>query len=264
MAQNRKLQKFYERIYKKGEDSYFTKFESGKDKSENEQIVLKHLGNINGKFVIDVGCGTGSLSYKIAEAGAGKSVGIDYSPTAIETANNLHQHANLSFLNIDFKDLEVKADVIVSCGTFEHLDNPRDMMQKMSAMLSHQGTLILTCPHFYNIRGITWISLQKLLNVPMSLTDVHSISPTDMIKWSIQSGLTLVATESFDYDRANGMWMIHDMKKRLTNALRDAGLSQSGVDSFLSWAEDYIQYNQHSLNPNQFDGANCLYKFTKI
>jgi 2-polyprenyl-3-methyl-5-hydroxy-6-metoxy-1,4-benzoquinol methylase len=263
MKTNKKLKDFYEAIYQKGEISYFSKFENGKNRSENDDTVLKNIGDLNGKTVLDVGCGTGALISQIAQRGVSKAYGIDYSDAAIQSAKNNYQHQQLSFSVFDFDNWIDPVDVIVSCGTFEHMDDPGKMMKKMSNLLKPNGVLILTCPHFYNIRGIIWITLQKLLNVPMSLTDVHSISPADMKRWSETSALKLTHIEAYDYERSNGDWMIVDLKKRLTNALRDAQLPNEKVDDLLSWLEDFVIYIKNFNEKILLEGANCLYKFVK-
>ncbi|MEQ6123447.1 class I SAM-dependent methyltransferase [Pseudotenacibaculum sp. MALMAid0570] len=261
MKTNQDLKSFYEAIYQKGEQSYFSKFENGANKSENDDIVMKNLSDVKGKTVLDIGCGTGELIYRIAKQGVSEAYGIDYSESAIKTAKEKPVVNNCHFSTTDFNDWDQPVDLIISCGTFEHMDEPWTMMKKVSNLLQTGGELILTCPHFYNFRGIVWISLQKLLGVPMSLTDVHSISPADMMKWGKEAGLNLEVVESYDYERANGKWMIQDMKKRLTNALRDAELANDNVDSLLNWFEDLIIYNND--NRITMDGANCLYKFVK-
>jgi 2-polyprenyl-3-methyl-5-hydroxy-6-metoxy-1,4-benzoquinol methylase len=264
MKTNKSLKYFYESIYQKGEKTYFSKFESGVNKSDNDEVVLKNITEIEGKSVLDIGCGTGGLIHEIAKKGASHAYGIDYSKSAIKTAMGKYQLNNCTYSNMDFNNWKESIDIIISCGTFEHMDEPWEMMRKVSNLLKQEGELILTCPHFYNIRGLVWITLQKLLNVPMSLTDVHSISPADMAKWAKDAGLKIVAVESYDYERANGQWMLKDMKKRLTNALRDANLTIDKVDEMLAWLENLIEFSHNDPNGIKMEGANCLYKFVKV
>jgi 2-polyprenyl-3-methyl-5-hydroxy-6-metoxy-1,4-benzoquinol methylase len=263
MRKNKDLQAFYDDVYHKGETHYFSKFLEGNNRSETDEIVIKNLGNVSRKTILDVGCGTGALVRKISDLSPLWVKGIDYSETAIKQANASNFNELASFEVFDFDSWTKKVDVIISCGTFEHMDMPSEMMVKMASLLNPGGKLVLTCPHFYNIRGIIWITLQKLLNVPMSLTDVHSISPSDMALWSKNAGLVLSQFESFDYGRGNGKWLIEDMKKRLTNALGDAKLPNSNVDQLLSWIEDLIDYNEKTNAGLKFEGATCLYLFEK-
>jgi 2-polyprenyl-3-methyl-5-hydroxy-6-metoxy-1,4-benzoquinol methylase len=261
---NQNLKTFYEIVYAKGEETYFSKFSNGENKSETEDVVLKYLGSIEGKDIIDVGCGTGSLISKIAQFGPHKAWGLDYSDTAIEIAKQKYKAPNLEFSNEDFMNWILPVDIIISCGTFEHMDDPLSIMKKMANCLKPEGKIILTCPHFYNIRGIVWVALQKLLNVPMSLTDVHSISPADMFRWASLAGLKLSIIESFDYNRGNGEWMIRDMQDRLVKALRDAKLDTANVHSLIEWMKDLVIYSESNSQRIQLEGATCLYSFELI
>ena len=54
----------------------------------------------------------------------------------------------------------------------------------MKQHLKPQGQLVVTCPSFLNLRGHVWMTLQLLLDVPMSLTDLHFICPFDMERWA--------------------------------------------------------------------------------
>jgi 2-polyprenyl-3-methyl-5-hydroxy-6-metoxy-1,4-benzoquinol methylase len=263
MKKNKDLQAFYEAVYQKGETNYFSKFQEGNNKSETDEIVIKNLGDVSGKTILDFGCGTGALVRKISELGPLWIKGIDYSETAIKQAKETNSNELTSFEVFDFNTWTQKVDVIISCGTFEHMDAPSEIMVKMASLLNPGGKLILTCPHFYNIRGIIWITLQKLLDFPMSLTDVYSISPSDMAKWAKNAGIVLSQIESFDYERGNGKWLIEDMKKRLTNALRDANLPYNKVDEMLDWVKDLIYYNEEIKAGITLEGATCLYLFEK-
>lgn len=263
MKKNKDLQAFYEAIYRTGETKYFSKFQEGNNRSETDEVVLKNIGDVSGKTILDVGCGTGALVRKISELGPLWIKGIDYSETAIRDAVETNSNELAFFEVCDFNTWNEKVDVIISCGTFEHMDAPSEFMVKMASLLTPSGKLILTCPHFYNIRGIIWITLQKLLDVPMSLTDVHSISPSDMAKWARDAGLVLSRIESFDYERGNGKWLIEDMKKRLSNALRDAKLSFNKVDEVLTWVNDLIDYNEATQAGMRLEGATCLNLFEK-
>ena len=70
------------------------------------------------------------------------------------------------------------------------------------------------------------------MNVPMSLTDKHFISPFDIRDWLLGTEFKLMNTTYFDFDRANGQPMIIDMKKRLMNAFSDANLPNDSIKTF--------------------------------
>lgn len=240
---NASLREKYEGIYREGEEKYFSKFVDGVQKSEVEEVVLDMV-DWRGKSVLDVGCGTGALVRRIAGLGAAHVAGIDYASEAIRIAkaapDNPH---NVEFIDQDLRDMrEGGYDVIVSCGTIEHSDDPSQFLSSLSALSNDGVEILITCPHFVNLRGFTWMTLVNLLNVPMSLTDIHFIHPWHMEQWAAQNALDIRFMRTFDHERGNGEWMIDDLKKRLTNALRDAGLDNSRVDSHLEYLRQLSGY----------------------
>ncbi len=252
-----KLQKLYEAVYAGGKEEFFSRFVNGRDISETDNVVWTATGYA-GKRVLDVGCGTGETAAGIAGLGAAQVTGIDYAPSAIEQANAHHQADNLAFEVRSLDDWIGAVDVVVSCGTLEHMERPDLELKKMVALVESRGEIVLTCPYFLNLRGFVWMSLALLLDVPMSLTDRHFISPFDIEGWLEGTGMKLARVQPFDYERANGRHMLVDMKKRLTNALRDAGLPNDRVDSTLAWLEKVVEYEART-SPGRFGGANSLY-----
>jgi len=102
------------------------------------------------------------------------------------------------------------------------------------------------------------MTLQTLFDVPMSLTDKHFISPVDMQEWAEKLNLGLT-WHTFRQEQAVGEGMVFDMKKRLTNALRDANLDNSKVDLLLEWL---LKASVHEVD-SKSNGAKALYNFTK-
>jgi 2-polyprenyl-3-methyl-5-hydroxy-6-metoxy-1,4-benzoquinol methylase len=260
---NQHLRQFYENIYLAGEENYFSKFKDGKSLSQNDEMVLK-TANWVGKTVLDVGCGTGDTVALIALAGAKFVTGIDYAPEAIAKARRKHhQLPNVEFKAMALDEWSDGIDIIISCGTIEHMDKPWEAIQKMAELLPAGGEIVLTCPHFINIRGFIWMTLYKLFKVPMSLTDVHFIAPFDLQNWIKNTSLELVYFGSFDNDEANGEKMLTDMRKRLTNALRDANMDNSKVDDLISWLDSLVVFQKMTGRNLGLEGRNALYHLKK-
>jgi 2-polyprenyl-3-methyl-5-hydroxy-6-metoxy-1,4-benzoquinol methylase len=259
---NTELQTFYNDVYEKGEENYYSKFRAGNNISENDDVVFE-VTDFLGKTVLDVGCGTGELARRIGKSGAKMVYGIDYAASAIEVAKSKNSLSNVDFKNISLSDWEGLVDVVISCGTLEHMDQPWDVLQQFANLVKPEGEVIISCPHFFNLRGFLWVGLQKLFDVPMSLTDVHSIAPFDIQKWIENTSLELVTIKTFDSERANGDLAIVDMKKRLTNALRDADMSNDNVDNYLEWMNDVVEYMKGGTSTLQMEGGNALYYMKK-
>ncbi len=120
------------------------------------------------------------------------------------------------------------------------------------------GILITSSPSFINPRGYIWMTLQLLFDVPMSLSDLHFLCPFDFERFADEFGYSMEMT-TIDQDWANGQRLIIDFKKRLPNALRDAGMETGKVDLFLKWLDKAMRYNPE----NEFSGATMVYKISK-
>lgn len=254
---NKDLKAIYDKAYENGEDAFFSRFSGGQDQSENAAVVLSAL-DWTGRTVLDIGCGSGHTAAQIAGAGARQVTGIDYSEAAIRQARETHAADTLSFRVMDFGDWEEAVDTVVSCGTLEHMDDPGKALRKMVELAGDGGTVLVTCPYFINIRGFVWMTLEKLFDVPMSLTDLHFISPFDIEEWLDGTDCQLQRTVPFDFDMANGEPMLADMKKRLTNALKDATMPNDRVDDLLRWLEKVIQ-KPEDFGISGLGGRNALY-----
>ncbi|PPR63510.1 MAG: Ubiquinone biosynthesis O-methyltransferase [Alphaproteobacteria bacterium MarineAlpha4_Bin2] len=252
---NKSLRSFYESAYAKGAAVSFSNWAA----TEADAVVS---GSIDwaGRQVLDVGCGVGRLAILVRKAGAERVVGVDYAAEAIRQATEQIDDPAIEFHCVDIFKFAPRAtfDVIVSLGTIEHMDRPDQFLTHVLRFLRPSGKLILTCPHFLNIRGFVWMTLAKLLDVPMSLSDLHFIHPWDMERWAAKSGLRIEGVSSIDGSRGNGERLLEDFSKRLPNALRDAGLETDKIEGFLQYLAEVVRFAEAS---GEFDlhGATALY-----
>jgi len=249
---NKDLKKKYDQIYNSGAyENYFTF-----NMYASEKLIIDALDSWNGLEVLDVGCGEGNLAAMLSFAGAKEVTGVDFSENAINLAKDRINIENVNFLCSDYKEINKKYDVIVMNGTFEHFDNPWDELDFMNSnILNKNGYIITSSPSFLNPRGYVWMTLQLLFDVPMSLTDLHFLSPPDFIKYANDKKLSLDYF-SCDQDWGAGKRTIIDFRKRLTNALRDANLDNKNVEKLLEWLGKAIPF--YEINENT--GAMITYK----
>jgi 2-polyprenyl-3-methyl-5-hydroxy-6-metoxy-1,4-benzoquinol methylase len=240
---NKNLKDKYNEIYRKGAyKNYFT--------FNAYSILTGILDTIDweDKDVLDVGCGEGDLSAMISFAGAKKVDGIDYSKEAIALSKERIKLENVNFINKDANEVTGIYDAIVMAGVLEHIDKPFDLLDKLvQDNLKNNGVIITASPSFLNPRGYVWMALQTLLDVPMSLSDVHFFMPSDFDKFATARNLKLNMT-SIDHDWGGGERTILDFKKRLVNALKDKQLNNKNVPEFLDWLDEAISYFNHDDN----------------
>ena len=163
-------------------------------------------------------------------------------------ANEKLNISNLEFFYKDASTVKGKYDAIVMAGVLEHIDEPFSLIDKLiKENLNKGGKIITASPSFLNPRGYVWMTLQMLLDVPMSLSDIHFFSPSDFNNYAKSRGLK-VSMFSIDHDWGGGDRTILDFKKRLVNALKDKGLNNQNVPEFLEWLKESIAYFNHDDN----------------
>jgi len=260
---NSELQKFYDQSYRTGEAEVFTFFENGKHISEDYPAALS-LVDWSGKIVLDVGCGTGTLVRGIADKGAARVVGLDYAEPAIQEAKGIPSPGSVEFVTADIMSWSppVRFDVIVTLGTLEHLDEPAKFLKRMTEFLAKDGQILIACPHFLNPRGYVWMALATLLDVPMSLSDLHFIHPWHIREWAAGVGMDAELVATVDRMWAYGPRLLKDFDKRLRNALRDANLQTGKVDAYMGYLNNLVRELEAGSEAFGMDGATALYRLT--
>lgn len=105
--------------------------------------VLELIDAKAGSFVVDLGCGNGALTEKLAERGF-RTLGVDASADMVRTAKSLHPE--LDFKAADALELELseKADVIFSNAVFHWIDGDKQerLIENISNQLKKGGQLV--------------------------------------------------------------------------------------------------------------------------
>ncbi|HEY9245663.1 MAG TPA: class I SAM-dependent methyltransferase, partial [Candidatus Methanoperedens sp.] len=108
---------------------------------------------VEGKLVLDVGCGTGYGSNYFMTKGAQYVYAIDNSEEALDYAHkNFPNHRLLYFL-MDAQELEFPDetfDIVFSSENIEHLQNPEKNIANIRRVLKKEGILILGTPNKEN------------------------------------------------------------------------------------------------------------------
>lgn len=105
--------------------------------------------------ILEIGCGTGELSFMLATKTQKKVVGTDLCETFIEEANRIYDLPNLSFMVVDFNYplplAERKFDYIVGNGILHHLyTNMDEALGNLKKLLKSQGKIIFLEPNLFN------------------------------------------------------------------------------------------------------------------
>jgi trans-aconitate methyltransferase len=115
--------------------------------------VLGWLAPQNDEHILDVGCGTGTLTEKIAESGA-IVTGIDASPEMIAKAKQSNE--NIEFFVKDATNFafDKKFDAVFSNATFHWIKNQQQLLQSIYFNLKEGGRLVYEMGAKHNIESI--------------------------------------------------------------------------------------------------------------
>jgi len=117
-------------------EKYLNSFEDGQ--------VLKILGDVTGKKVLDVGAGTGRLAVKLSEAGAIVTA-LDLSEKMLEILKRKNRKIEIVFgdaENLDFEDDSF--DIVVGAFLIVHLKNPSIFFEEVYRVLKLNGIFLVT------------------------------------------------------------------------------------------------------------------------
>jgi len=260
LRKNKELETFYQSVYLKGEKKHFTPFVTKGITSTEAKEVIKEM-KWKGKRVLDVGCGTGNFAREIAKKDAKYVLGIDYADEAIKIAEKNNKEKNLKFKKLDVIKLDEKFDIIVSIGTIEHMDNPIKIIKKLKSCLNKNGKIILTTPNWTNPRGYVLMTLWFLFNAPITLADLHYLTPNEHLKMAKKVNMKL-KWRTIEHSWGNGEIMIKDFQRRIPNVMRDMKMKidDKKMKLFLKWLKTNVVVMDNSLPQN---GAIGLYTYTK-
>ena len=123
---------------------------------ERYAITFERAGDVTGKSVLDVGCGSGVYSVDFARRGARRVVGVDFSENMLALARGeAEQHRvadRCEFVQADFLELELEEtfDISIAMGVFDYVPDQVPFLRKMAALTT--GEVIVAFPSHSLIR----------------------------------------------------------------------------------------------------------------
>ncbi|HMS27517.1 MAG TPA: twitch domain-containing radical SAM protein [Burkholderiaceae bacterium] len=119
------------------------------DSGSAASSVIKMVGQ--NKYVLDVGCGPGSITKILSEQSNCKVIGLEFDSEAIEKVSPYCVKVLKADLNSDdWPDLLAnlnRFDVVVAADVLEHLLDPLRALKAMVPLLSSTGTIVVSMPH---------------------------------------------------------------------------------------------------------------------
>lgn len=130
---------------------------------EEKPAIFSMLGDVNGKSIIDLGCGYGENCRAFSEMGAERIVGIDLSQKMLEIAKKENHAQNIQYLNMpmeNIKSLSDKFDIAVSSLALHYIKDYDKLINDVCSLLKPGGIFLFSQEHPLTtapIDGAKWI-----------------------------------------------------------------------------------------------------------
>jgi len=169
---------------------------------------VERAGALEGRAVVDVGCGGGILSEAMARRGA-RVTGLDLAPELLDVAR---LHALESGIEPDYRlesaeqharEHPARYDAATCMEMLEHVPDPQAVVGALAELVRPGGDVFVSTlnrtPRAYLMAVIGAEYLLRLLP-PGTHTYRKFIRPSELAAWARMAGLSLVDVAGLDYD----------------------------------------------------------------
>lgn len=191
-------------------DDYYNSRLAGYPSRLRVKKILKELGNLSGKNILDVGCEAGYVSLKILEKNPRQLCAIDICQEAIDKfkqkLKNKKFKSEIILKKAYMQDLPFKAnsfDAIVCTEVIEHAPNLPKCFLELSRVMKPGGKLIVTFPN-EKLRKLVY-PIVKLFGIN---TDVED--EVTLFQYKIKNILTLLG-KSFKIEKTKSFPLLFPM-----------------------------------------------------
>lgn len=164
---------------------------------------------IEGKKILDVGCGNGDFDNYIAITYNADITAVDFSTEGIKVAKEKKEKFNSvsnTFTVADAQELpfvDESFDFVISCECLEHVPDPQKMINELYRVVKKKGTVILTTENYSNAYAY-YIAFLKLTG--KSYDSGSSVQPIEhfFVFWKVKkkfqtAGFSSMKTYSKQY-----------------------------------------------------------------
>jgi 2-polyprenyl-3-methyl-5-hydroxy-6-metoxy-1,4-benzoquinol methylase len=211
---------------------------AGKIRADRRASYFIQLGGMTvGKKVLEIGCGTGEFTKKIASSGADITA-IDISPDLLEVAKETTPNVNVRFhiQNVEKLGFEDGSfDVVIGSSILHHL-NLNPALKEVCRVLKKGGGVVFTEPNMLNPQ----IWLERKITFIRKLTN-NSPDETAFIRWGLKKelinlGFKNVSIRPFDFLHPFTPSMLIPFISNIGNLVESIPLAREIAGSLLIYA----------------------------
>jgi len=179
---------------------------------------IKTFINLEGKKVVDIGCGGGILAESLAQSGA-ETTGIDLSEKALKVAelHALEVGANLTYRAISAEDLAQEQagqyDVVTCMEMLEHVPDPASVVKACADLCKPGGILFFSTlnrnpkSYLFAIIGAEYI----LRLLPKGTHEYAKfIKPSELVQFTRAAGLEMLGMKGLSYNPITQVYSLNE------------------------------------------------------
>jgi predicted RNA methylase len=143
-----------------------------KDIYQRYDWVMEKSGDVRGKTIIDIGCGSGRFVTEFVKRGARRVVGLDVAPEMIKLARNLVSQDGTEdrceFITSDVLNWKTneKFDISIAIGFWDYIQDPPERLRIIRSVTNDK--FLSAWPRFWTWRmPVRKIRLQYVLGCPV-------------------------------------------------------------------------------------------------
>ena len=211
---------------------------AGKARADRRASYFIQFGDIiAGKKVLELGCGTGEFTKRIAQTGADITA-VDISSDLLEIARETISNVNARFhiQNVEKLDFEDGSfDVVIGSSILHHL-NLNPALKEVYRVLRRGGRVVFTEPNMLNPQ----IWLER--NIPFIRKAMNnSPDETAFVRWALEkrlinTGFTNVSIRPFDFLHPFTPSMLIPFISNIGNLVESIPLTREIAGSLLIYA----------------------------
>jgi cyclopropane fatty-acyl-phospholipid synthase-like methyltransferase len=149
----------FDAIYRESGKNWFSRFVDNRWRGVVQrrlELAVAELSPLEGKSILDVGCGSGRYCHAFAAGGARRVLGIDFAPAMIDIADRLAAERGLAdrcrFRVATFPTElgDERFDASTAMGYFDYVETPEDHLRAMRVHTT--GVLLMSFPKAWEWR----------------------------------------------------------------------------------------------------------------
>ena len=158
--------------------------------------VMEKSGDVAGKTICDLGCGSGRFVTEFAQRGAGRVTGIDIAPEMLKLARDLVERGGVEqqceFVLSDILDWKTSRtfDITIAIGLWDYIAEPLERLAAIRKMT--RGTFLSAWPRFWTWRmPVRKVRLQYIRGCP-----VYFFRKAQVIRLLREAGFEVLSIET--------------------------------------------------------------------